>query len=208
MGRGREPGHVDPDLGDDHPGGDRPDAGDLIQPGGRLSERGDQVLDSVLDGGDVGVDRIHVGQHPRQQKRVVFGEPALERLPQRGDLLPHPGTCQLGQDQRIAFPGDQGGHHRPPRDAEDVGGDHRHLDAGVFQQLLHPVLLPAPLPDQVDPVPGQVPQPTDRLRRHETRPQHLPFGDLALDKLSQFGDSVLAALAGPLAVAPRRAGRS
>ena len=41
---------VDADLGDDHPSGDRPDTRNLIQPGGRLSERGDQVLDAIFQG--------------------------------------------------------------------------------------------------------------------------------------------------------------
>ena len=33
--------------------------------------------------------------------------------------------------------------------------------------------------DQIDAVAGQIPQPPDRLGRHETGSQHLPFGDLA-----------------------------
>ena len=41
-------------------------------------------------------------------------------------------------------PGDQRGHHLPAGDPEDVGGHHRQLDLGVFQQLLHPLLLRGP----------------------------------------------------------------
>ena len=56
----------------------------------------------------------------------------------------------------------------------------RELDLGVFEQLLHPVLLRGPRrPTRSTPVAGQVPQPADRQRRHEAGPQHLPFGDLA-----------------------------
>ena len=40
---GGEAGHVHPDLGDDDRGGDRPDAGDLIQPCRRRGERGDHL---------------------------------------------------------------------------------------------------------------------------------------------------------------------
>ena len=52
------------------------------------------------------------------------------------------------------------------------------LDLGVLEELLHPVLLRGAHRDQVGPVAGQVPQQPDRRGRHETRAQHLPFGDL------------------------------
>ena len=129
--------------------------------------------------GDVGLEGVDPGQHPGQQERVVVIEPADERLLAARDLDPHPGTGQVGQHHRVALAGDQCGHHRPAGDPEDVAGHHRHLDPGVLQQLLHPVLLPGPLGDQVDPVAGQVPQPSDRRGRHETRPEHAAFGDLA-----------------------------
>ena len=64
--RGGEPGHVHPDLGDDHGGGDRPDAGDLIQACRRRRERGQIRLDLFVDGGDVGVDAVDAVQHPLQ----------------------------------------------------------------------------------------------------------------------------------------------
>ncbi len=147
--------------------------------GHRLSERGDQVLDPGLDRGDVGVERVDPGQHLAQQERVVVGEPAEERLLQVADLGTHPGPGHLRQHRRVTFAGDQGGHHRPTRDPEDVRGHDRELDLGIGQQLLHPVLLPGPLTDQVDPVAGHVPQLADRGRRHETRADHAPLGDLA-----------------------------
>jgi len=49
----REQGHVDPDLGDDHPGCGGADPGDLVQLGDRVSERGDLGVDPGLDGSDV-----------------------------------------------------------------------------------------------------------------------------------------------------------
>ena len=60
-----------------------------------------------------------------------------------------------------------------------ASGDHRELHLGVLQQLLDPVLLRSDLGHQRSPVPGQVTEPPDRFRRHETGAQHLPFGDLA-----------------------------
>ena len=50
MGRGGESGHVETDLSDDDGGRGRPDPGNLIEPVGRISERG-QVLP------DLGVKR-------------------------------------------------------------------------------------------------------------------------------------------------------
>ena len=106
-------------------------------------------------------------------------EPTDERLPQLGGLLAHPTAGHVGQDLGVAFAGDQRGHHRPSGDPEDVRGHDRDLDLGVLQQLLDALLLRGPCADQVDPVPGQVAQHPDRLRRHEASPQHLSFGHLA-----------------------------
>ena len=178
MPGGREPGHVHPDLGDDDGGGGRPDAGDLIQACCRRGERGQVRLDLGVDGGDVGVETVDAVEHPGQQETVMIVEVPVERLLEPADLGPHPGACQLRQHLRITFTGDQRGHHRPPGHPEDVGGDDGELDAG-FEQLLDPVLLRGAHTDQIDAVTGQIPQPPDRPRRHETGPQHLPFGDLA-----------------------------
>ena len=90
MPGGGEPGHVDPDLGDDRRGGDRPDAGDVIEAGRRCRERGQIRLDLGVDGGDVGVDRVDARQHPGQQEPVVVVEVAVERLLEEADLGPHP----------------------------------------------------------------------------------------------------------------------
>ena len=87
--------------------------------------------------------------------------------------------ASCGQRLGVAFPGDQRGHHRPAGLAEDVAGHHRQLDAGVLQQLFHPVLLRCPRADQVGAVAGDITQPADRRRRHEAGPDHLPLGDLA-----------------------------
>ena len=45
MPRGREAGHVDPDLGDDRPSGDPADSGDGVQALQGVSERVEQGLD-------------------------------------------------------------------------------------------------------------------------------------------------------------------
>ncbi len=103
---------------------------------------------------------------PRAQVR--WGREAAHVQPDLGDDR----LWRLRQDLRVTLAGDELVHHRPPGDAED--GYDRQLDQSVLQELLDPVLLPAPLGDQRDPVAGQVPQPADRCRRHEAQPDHLP----------------------------------
>jgi hypothetical protein len=165
-------------LGDDHVGGGDPDPGDLIELFHRSGERGDQLLDPGLDRGDVGAGLVDSGEHGAQQERVVVGEVPDKRLFQHRDLGAHPGSGQLGERLGVAFPGQQRGQHLPPGDPEDVAGDHRQLDLGVLEQLLHPVLLRGARVHQVGPVAGQVAQLPDLDRRDEAGAQHLPFGDL------------------------------
>jgi len=109
--RGREPGHVDADLGDDHAGGDVPDAGDLIQTCRRGDERGDLGIDALVEVGDVGATPINAIEHLGQQERVVVAETAGERLLQVGDLAAHPAARELGEHLGVALPGDQRGQH-------------------------------------------------------------------------------------------------
>jgi hypothetical protein len=71
------------------------------------------------------------------------------------------------------------GHHRPPGDPENVGGHHGEFDARVLEEFFDPILLRGAGADQIDAVAGQIPQLPDRLGRHETRAQHLPFGHFA-----------------------------
>jgi hypothetical protein len=128
--RGREAGHVHPDLGDDHGGRGGTDPEDLVQAGHRVSEGGGVGLDLGVEVGDVRVERVDAGEHLGQQESVVVGEVSNERLFQLRDLGAHPGPGHLGQDLGVALPADQGGHHLPAGDPEDVGGDNGQLDLG------------------------------------------------------------------------------
>jgi hypothetical protein len=122
---GGEPGHVDADLGDDHRGRDRSDPGNLIEPLHRQVERGQVGLDLRVEYRDVGVDPVDAGQHPAQQEPVMVVDMAGERLHQLRNLGAHPGPRHLCENLRVAFPGDQGRHHLPSGDTEDVRGHHR-----------------------------------------------------------------------------------
>jgi hypothetical protein len=67
--RGREAGHVQADLSDDHRGRGGTDTGNLIQAGHRWGERGDLGLDLRFEVGDVGVQGIDAGEHLASRKR-------------------------------------------------------------------------------------------------------------------------------------------
>jgi len=58
VGGGGEPGHVHPDLVDDHACRGGPDPGDLIEALHRWGERGDHLLDHGVEVGDVSVQRV------------------------------------------------------------------------------------------------------------------------------------------------------
>jgi hypothetical protein len=175
-------------LGQDRVRPGEVDARDLIQLARCLGERTGIRLDPGIKAGDVGGDRIDPGQHPPQQEGVVAGEVAGERLFQHGDLPAHRAPGQLGQGLGVALAGHQRGQHVPPGDPEDVGDHHAQLDLRVFEQLLDPVLLRSPGRHQVGAVPGQIPQPAELRRRHETGPDHLPLGDLAQpDRIQPVG---------------------
>ncbi len=85
-------------------------------------------LDLGVQHRDVGVDPVDTGQHLGQQKPVMVIEVAGERLRQLRDLDPHPGPGHLREHLRVAFPG-RSTPTSSPGDTEDVGGDHRQLDA-------------------------------------------------------------------------------
>jgi hypothetical protein len=78
MARGWEAAHVHPDLGDEHLRSGVADPGDLIQPVGRLSERGDRLLDPGLHRGDVGGCLVDAAKHPFQQEGVMVAEAAAQ----------------------------------------------------------------------------------------------------------------------------------
>ena len=85
-----------------------------------------------------GVDLVQ--QHPGEFGVMVV-EPAVERGDQGRVFGLHPAAGQPGEHPRIALPGDQRLDHGPPGHAHDVGGHRRHLDQGVFEQLLQPLHL-------------------------------------------------------------------
>jgi hypothetical protein len=98
---------------------------------------------------------------------VVLGEPPGQRLGQLRDLDAEPTLGQIGQHGRVTLPLDQGLQHQPTGHTADVGGHRGQFDAGILQQFLQPLDLPAAFAGHHRPGTGQVPQLTDRCRRDE-----------------------------------------
>jgi hypothetical protein len=92
-----------------------------------------------------------------------------------GDLCPHPGSGQIGQNLRVAFAGDQRLDHRAAGHAEGVRGDGGQFDARVFQYLLQPLQFPGPLLHQAGAVSGEIAQPPYSRRGHEAGPDQAMF---------------------------------
>jgi hypothetical protein len=109
----------------------------------------------------------------------MVGEMPRERLFQGGDLAAQARACQLSQRRGITTAVDQRGHHRPSGHPEQIADHDRQLDLRVLQKLFGPVAFGAGCRDQIDSIPGQVPQHPDRRWRYEAGPDHLPLGDLA-----------------------------
>jgi len=63
VARGGEPGHVHADLGDEFLGSGLADAGDLIELGHLVCERGDHFIDPLGQRLGLGGQRIHAVEH-------------------------------------------------------------------------------------------------------------------------------------------------
>jgi hypothetical protein len=153
-------------------------AGDLIQLLHLIGKRGEQLLDPAGQLIGLGAERVDAVQHHPQQVAVVGAEVPGDRLLQDAQLGAHPALRQLREHLRVALPGDQRLQHLATRHPEHVADHCRQFDLGVFQQLLHTLLLPSPLMDKGAPVAGEVPQLWLPRRRHQPWPQHAPLGQL------------------------------
>ena len=99
MADGREAVHVGADLGHDHPGRERADAGDRGQQLDRGAKGGEPFLDLPVDPPDRRVQGVDLVQVQPQQEAVVRRHPAPQRLPEPLRRRREPGA----------------GERRPPR---------------------------------------------------------------------------------------------
>jgi hypothetical protein len=86
--------------------------------------------------------------------------------------------AKRGQGHGVVLSADERLHHRPARDTEDVGGHGGELDQRVFQELFDALLDAGTVGDQIEPHPGPLPDPPDRLRGHERGREHAALAQL------------------------------
>jgi hypothetical protein len=103
--------------------------------------RGELGLDRLGEQLDLLVEEVQVGEDRPDQERVVCIKATLERFAQRCDLRAHPALGQIGQDLGVSRARNERVEHRPPRDAEDVGGDAVELDPGVLERFMQAIGL-------------------------------------------------------------------
>jgi hypothetical protein len=128
---GGEHRHVHPDLGDHALGGPLGHPGDGVEAVPSLRE-GASTRSLWVSSSAIDAQVLQVRKGQAHQQGVVVPEPsAPQRLAQLGELGPQPPPGQLSQHLGVAFPGHQGGQHRPARGAQHVGGDRVQLDPGV-----------------------------------------------------------------------------
>ncbi len=174
-----EDAHVGPDLGDDDLRAAPLNTGDRAQQFNVRSERAGLLLDRVGEPVDLLVQEIDVREDRTDPQGMHLVKAALKGLAQRGELDPQAALGEVGQNLRVGGAVDQRVEHRATGDPENVRGDAVQLDPGVLQRLMQTVGLPLALLDLGLAIPGEVPQRTDRLRRHEARSQQPSLRELA-----------------------------
>jgi hypothetical protein len=202
VGRGREPAHVQADLGDQAEGHLTAEAGDLVKAVGGGEDggvraasgarsggavlvhapgcwnHGEMGLDLVFQGADLGVQELDGAQVGGGGERVLLPEPhAGERLRQVRPLRPHRPHRELGQGARVPLAGDHRlDHGQAGLAAGQLRRDRRQLAQGVLQQLLQPLPAPGPVLGEVHELAGIDAHRADLRRRHERAPQQPHLG--------------------------------
>src|ERR1019366_3686932 len=203
---GGELAHVGAQLRDDDLGALAADAGDLIEPlddvqdllltasgarpgraelpaaGAHAAQAGhvQQLrLDPLVQQGDLGGQVIGQLQQHADLEAVDVAEPAGQGGLQLGLAGAQPVIAERGQRGGAALAVHQGLQEPAAAGAHQVRDHAGDLQQCVLQDLLDPVLVPDPVLGQPGPQPGQRPQVTDRLRRHERAAQHAPLVQLA-----------------------------
>jgi hypothetical protein len=136
MPRGREAGHVGPDLGQDDFGGAPVDTREGVEQLDLRRQRGEALLDLPRQPLDGVLEVLNVREQFPDDERMVRAEAPLQGLAQLGELLAQLAAGEVGQRRRIPGALDESGEHRPAGDAEDFRGDRAPLDAGVLKDLV------------------------------------------------------------------------
>src|SRR5439155_2092348 len=108
--------------------------------------------------------------HPSSRGAPGSGSPRTRGVPEispstRGAAPAASSAGRRGPTQRepsVRRPFDEGSQDRAARDAEDIAGDRRELDAGILQHLVQAVGLSRSLLNQGPSIAGKVAQLADR----------------------------------------------
>jgi hypothetical protein len=137
MAVGREPAHVDADLGDHHlarEGLDARDRAQLFDGGAKGRDVGLHLLVNLSDGG---FKRIDLPEMQAEQKAMLLGDAAAQSC---GQLCRRRLHAAIGKGGELAVIGLAVNHcldHRAAALAHDVR-DHRiQFDVGILERLLH-----------------------------------------------------------------------
>ena len=101
-------------------GGPGTDPRDRAQQSQLLGERGQHLLDPLVQPLDHGREVVDVVQVQPGQQGVMVGEPPGAGHRQIRDLRPHRAAGQVGQHPRIPLAGDQRFDHVPGRERGDA----------------------------------------------------------------------------------------
>ena len=157
LGR-REGGHVAAGLGDYHFGRAAPDTRDRAEQLNRRRERAQLLLDRARELVDRLVEIVDVREDPPDDQDVLSVKAALQRCPQRGQLLAQLAAREIGEHARVGRAGHERVEHRAAGLAHHVGGDAIEFDAGVLHHLVQPVHLALAITDLALAVARQVAQ--------------------------------------------------
>ena len=146
-----------------------------VPPGTGARDRGLVRREPPFDLGahilDVPVEFADVAQHHAQGEPLMRAHPPLEGLLEGSPLGPHASAREGGKDARILLAPDQRPQDGQTRHAGHLGGDRGELDVRSFEDLLDPVDLRRPFPDERRAVAGQLAQLPLRARRDEAGPE-------------------------------------
>jgi hypothetical protein len=125
---GREPRHVNADLGDDRLRGPLRDPGDGVEvvtglverDAGLAGVRREQAVDLLVETGHGRFEMVDVVEAHPDQQGVVVPETSPQGTLQVRDLLAELALGQLCEHLGIALTSDQRPQHRPARHAQDV----------------------------------------------------------------------------------------
>ena len=185
MRRGGEHGHVTPISATSSWAEPLSDAGDLIEPGRRRGERGDQLVDPGVQDGDVAVRASMRRAWPRRGRRGGRRSSPVNASRSWG-ACPASGRGRIASTSGSRCPAIIASSILRPdtpcrseiTDVSLICASSRSFSSRCFSRVWSRT--------SAAPVAGEVPQPPDRLGVHQAGPAHAPLGDLGQPHRVEF----------------------